>query len=68
MENITKAMVNLTVPAVMIMATIAGVASLTQAAHADKGAIPDAHAGTHPFKSCISHSTQNKCTRSQVAV
>jgi hypothetical protein len=40
MENITKAMVNLTVPAVMIMATIAGVVS----------------------------TTQNKCTRSQVAV
>jgi hypothetical protein len=50
MENITKAMVNLTVPAVMIMATIAGVVSTIQAANADKGAIPDAHAGTHPFE------------------
>ena len=52
----------------MILATAIGVASVTQAAHADKGGIPDAHAGTHPFKSCISHPTQNKCTRSQVAV
>jgi len=49
MENITKAMVNLTVPAVMIMATIAGVASLTQGAHADKDGIPVAHAGIQPF-------------------
>ena len=52
----------------MILATVVGVASTTQAAHANKGGIPDAHAGTHRFKSCISHSTQNKCTRSQVAV
>jgi hypothetical protein len=61
-------MVILTVTAVMILATVVGVASTTQAAHANKGGIPDAHAGTHRFKSCISHSTQNKCTRSQVAV
>jgi hypothetical protein len=68
MENITKALVILTVTAVMILATLVGVASTTQAAHADKGGIPNAHAGTHPLKSCISHPTQNKCTRSQVAV
>lgn len=68
MENITKAMVNLTVPAVMIMATIAGVVSTIQAANADKGGIPDAHAGTHIHSNCVSHPTQNKCTRSQVAV
>jgi hypothetical protein len=68
MENSTKAMLILTVTAAMILTTAIGVASVTQAAHADKGGIPDAHAGTHPFKSCISHPTQNKCTRSQVAV
>jgi hypothetical protein len=58
MENSTKAMLILTVTAAMILTTAIGVASVTQAAHA----------GTHPFKSCISHPTQNKCTRSQVAV
>jgi hypothetical protein len=52
----------------MIVATVVEVASTTQVAHADKGGIPNAHADTHPFKSCISHPTQNKCTRSQVAV
>jgi hypothetical protein len=61
-------MVIRTVTVAMILATVIGVASTTQAAHANKGGIPDAHAVTHPFKSCISHSTQNKCTRSQVAV
>jgi hypothetical protein len=62
-------MVIRTVTVAMILATVIGVASTTQAAHANKGGIPDAHAGTHRFKSCISrHSTQNKCTRSQVAV
>jgi hypothetical protein len=66
--NITKALVILTVTAVTILATVVEVASTTQVAHADKGGIPNAHAGTHPFKSCISHPTQNKCTRSQVAV
>jgi Spy/CpxP family protein refolding chaperone len=61
-------MVIRTVTVAMILATVTGVASTTQAAHANKGGIPDAHAGTHPFKSCINHSTQNKCTRSQIAV
>ena len=68
MENSTKSMLILTVTAAMILATAIGLASVTQAAHADKGEIPDAHAGTHPLKSCISHPTQNKCTRSQVAI
>jgi hypothetical protein len=57
MENITKALVILTVTAAMILATAIEVASVTQVAHADKGGIPDAHAGTHPLKSCISHPT-----------
>jgi hypothetical protein len=43
-------MVILTVTAVMILATVVGVASTTQAAHANKGGIPDAHAGTHRFE------------------
>jgi hypothetical protein len=66
MENITKAMLILTVAATMILATIVGVASTTQAAHANKGGIPNARAGAHPFNSCNSHPTQNKCTRSQL--
>jgi hypothetical protein len=43
-------MVILTVTAAMILATAVGVASITHAAHADKGGIPNAHAGTHPFE------------------
>jgi hypothetical protein len=66
MENITKAMLILTVAATMILATVVGVASTTQAAHANKGGIPNARAGAHPFNSCSSHPTQNKCTRSQL--
>jgi hypothetical protein len=54
----------LTVAATMILATVVGVASTTQAAHANKGGIPNARAGAHPFNSCSSHPTQNKCTRS----
>jgi len=50
MENVTKAMLILTVTAAMILATTIGVASLTQAAYADKDGIPDAHAGIHPFE------------------
>ena len=50
MENSTKAMLILTFTAPMILATAIGVASVTQGAHADKGGIPDAHAGTHPFE------------------
>ena len=53
-KNSTKAMLILTVTSAMILATAIGVASVTQAAHADKGGIPDAHADTLPFKSCIS--------------
>ena len=34
----------------MILATAIGVASVTQAAHADKGGIPDAHVGIYPFE------------------
>ena len=41
MENSTKAMLILTVTAAMILATAIGVASVTQAAHADKGGIPE---------------------------
>jgi hypothetical protein len=67
MENSAKAMLILTVTDAMILVTAIGVASVTQAVHADKGGIPDAYAGTHPIKSCISHPTQNKCTKSQVA-
>ena len=66
MENITKAMLILTVAATMILATVVGVASTTQAAHANKGGNPNARAGAHPFNSCSSHPTQNKCTRSQL--
>jgi hypothetical protein len=68
MENITKAMLIVTVAAAMVMATVVGMAITNQAVQAIKGGIPNAHAGTHPFKSCSSHPTQNKCTRSQVAV
>jgi negative regulator of sigma E activity len=50
MENSTKAMLSLTVTAAVILATVVGVASTTQAADANKGGIPDAHAGTHPFE------------------
>jgi hypothetical protein len=64
MENITKAMLILTVTAAMMLATVVGVASTTQAAHANKGGIPNSHARAHPFNSCSSHPTQNKCTRS----
>jgi len=66
MENITKAMLILTVTAAMMLATVVGVASTTPAAHANKGGIPNPRAGAHPFNSCSSHPTQNKCTRSQL--
>ena len=59
-------MLILTVAATMILATVVGVASTTQAAHANKGGIPNARADAHPFNSCSSHPTQNKCTRSQL--
>jgi len=37
MENITKAMIILTVTVAMILSTVVGAESTTQAAHADKG-------------------------------
>lgn len=49
MENITKAMLILTVTIAMTLASAIGVEILTQAARADKDGIPVAHAGIQPF-------------------